>query len=199
MLVVWIFRVEPLRPLIQCGDNLARWPTTQFDPCPISRAVFRFLEQFEQCGNGLRCIVELLRIEGRSNGGTITVESPAGLHHAQLKGRGVVAVDMGEPRFEPESLPFLPNVIGVEPGKLDERVRKVLPGYMTMGQTGMGDMGDMGMPVPPNSIPMLGGKGKHDTITMGGMFTILKVREGLKGYADPGWYDAPAGTLASAR
>jgi FtsP/CotA-like multicopper oxidase with cupredoxin domain len=91
----------------------------------------------------------------------------------------------------------LPNVIGVDPGDLDERVRKVVPGYMTMGQTGMGDMADMGMPVPSNSIPMLGGKGKHDVITMGGMFTILKVREHLKGYGDPGWYDAPAGTLAT--
>ncbi len=91
----------------------------------------------------------------------------------------------------------VPNLIGVKPGQLDERVRKVLPGYMTMGQTGMADMGDMGMPVPPNSIPMLGGKGKHDTITMGGMFTILKVRDGLKGYGDPGWYENPAGTLAT--
>ncbi|MEO8211546.1 MAG: copper oxidase [Myxococcales bacterium] len=91
----------------------------------------------------------------------------------------------------------LPNVIGVDPGKLDERVRKVVPGYMTMGQTGMGDMGDMGMPVPPNSIPMLGGKGKYDAITMGGMFTILKVRDNIKGYDDPGWYETPRGTLAS--
>ncbi len=33
---------------------------------------------------------------------------------------------------------------------------------------------------------------------MGGMFTIMKVREGLKGYADPGWYDTPPGTLATA-
>jgi hypothetical protein len=88
-----------------------------------------------------------------------------------------------------------PNLIGVKPGDLDERVRKVVPGYMTMGQTGMGDMGNMTMPVPPNSIPMLGGKGKHDTITMGGMFTILKVRDGIRSYKDPGWYDNPAGTL----
>jgi hypothetical protein len=92
----------------------------------------------------------------------------------------------------------VPNLIGVKPGDLDERVRKVVPGYMTMGHTGMGDMGDMGMPVPANSIPMLGARGKHDYITMGGMFTILKVRETLKGYADPGWYDAPRGTLAAA-
>jgi hypothetical protein len=69
---------------------------------------------------------------------------------------------------------------------------------MTMGQQGMADMGEMGMPVPPNSIPMLGGRGKYDTITMGGMFTILKVRDHLTSYEDPGWYDAPPGTLASA-
>ena len=92
----------------------------------------------------------------------------------------------------------VPNLIGVEPGKLDENVRKILPNYMTMGQTGMADMGDMAMAVPTNSIPMLGGKGKHDIITMGGMFTILKVRDGITSYKDPGWYDNPPGTLASA-
>ena len=32
---------------------------------------------------------------------------------------------------------------------------------------------------------------------MGGMFTILKVRDRLSGYADPGWYDIPPGTLAT--
>jgi FtsP/CotA-like multicopper oxidase with cupredoxin domain len=91
----------------------------------------------------------------------------------------------------------LPNMIGVKEGDLDERVRKLLPGYMTMGQTGQGDMGDMGMAVPKNSIPMLGAKGKHDIITMGGMATVLKVRDRLKGYEDPGWYESPSGTLAS--
>ncbi len=91
-----------------------------------------------------------------------------------------------------------PNMIGVEPGKLDSKVRRLLPGYMTMGQTGMGDMADMKMAVPKNSIPMLGARGKHDIITMGGMFTILKVREQLDdGYGDPGAYEAPPGTLAS--
>jgi len=90
-----------------------------------------------------------------------------------------------------------PNLIGVRPGNLDEKVRKVLPGYMTMGETGMAEMGAMGMPVPTNSIPMLGGKGKHDIITMGGMFTILKVRDGIRGYKDPGWYENPPGTVAT--
>jgi hypothetical protein len=90
-----------------------------------------------------------------------------------------------------------PNMIGVNPGDLDKKVQRLLPGYMTMGPTGMAEMGDMGMPVPKNSIPMVGGPGKHDYITMGGMFTVLKVRAGIRSYADPGWYENPPGTLAS--
>jgi len=90
-----------------------------------------------------------------------------------------------------------PNLIGVRPGKLDKKVSKLLPGYMAMGESGMADMGEMGMPVPRNSIPMLGAPGKHDYIDMGGMFTIVKVRENLTSYDDPGWYENPPGTLAS--
>lgn len=90
----------------------------------------------------------------------------------------------------------IPNMIGVKPGGIDRKVQPLLPQYMTMGQEGMGDMGDMGMAVPENSIPMVGGAGKHDSITMGGMFTVLKVRDGITSYADPGWYENPPGTLA---
>ena len=91
----------------------------------------------------------------------------------------------------------IPNMIGVVAGDLDAKVRRLLPGYMTMGQEGMGDMAEMGMAVPRNSIPMVGARGPYDYITMGGMFTILKVREQLESYADPGWYEPPAGTLAA--
>ena len=91
-----------------------------------------------------------------------------------------------------------PNLIGIaNSDKFDAKMREqLLPNYMTMGSAGMGDMGDMGMAVPKNSIPMLGGKGPHDYITMGGMFTILKVRENLTSYDDPGWYENPPGTQA---
>jgi len=92
----------------------------------------------------------------------------------------------------------IPNMIGVKPGKLDAKVQKLLPGYMTMGQDGMGDMGDMQMGMPKNSIPMVGGRGKYDAITMGGMFTILKVRDTLENYTDPGWYEAPPKSVAQA-
>jgi hypothetical protein len=91
----------------------------------------------------------------------------------------------------------LPNMIGVKPGDLDARTRKLLPGYMTMGESGMGDMGEMGMAVPDNSIPMVGAKGPFGYITMGGMFTLLKVRDELTdSNVDPGWYRHPAGTVA---
>ena len=32
---------------------------------------------------------------------------------------------------------------------------------------------------------------------MGGMFTVVKVRDELKNYDDPGWYEHPAGTVAT--
>ncbi len=72
----------------------------------------------------------------------------------------------------------LPNVIGVDPGASDAKIQRVLPGYMTMGQTGMGHMMDMGR--PKNTLAMMAGKGPFGPIEMGGMFTILKVREGLR-------------------
>jgi FtsP/CotA-like multicopper oxidase with cupredoxin domain len=89
-----------------------------------------------------------------------------------------------------------PNMIGVEPGNLDEKIRPLLPAYMTMGHTGMGEMATMHMPVPKNSIPMRGGAGPFGTIDMGGMFTVLKVRQDLTSYDDPGWYVHPPGTVA---
>jgi manganese oxidase len=90
----------------------------------------------------------------------------------------------------------IPNMIGVKNRAIDKRVQPLLPAYMTMGQEGMGDMAEMGMPVPKNSIPMVGAKGPYDYITMGGMFTLLKVRTGLTSYADPGWYVHPPGERA---
>jgi len=90
----------------------------------------------------------------------------------------------------------LPNLFGVDARGLDRRIRALLPSYMTMGQEGMGGMGEMGMAVPENSNPMLGADGPHGYIDMGGMFTILKVRDELASYDDPGWYAQPPGTAS---
>jgi FtsP/CotA-like multicopper oxidase with cupredoxin domain len=93
----------------------------------------------------------------------------------------------------------LPNMIGVDPAATESRIRSLLAEYMGMGHHGMGEMVDMaGMPVPRNSIPMRGGSGPFGPIDMGGMFTIVKVRDELASYdADPGWYRHPEGSVAS--
>lgn len=89
----------------------------------------------------------------------------------------------------------IPNMLGVDQSKVEPRLRRLFPGYMAMGQTGMGQMHDMGR--PPNTLPMLGGEGPFGPIEMGGMFTILKVRESLEDLPpDGGWYAPPPGTVA---
>jgi diaminopimelate epimerase len=62
--------------------------------------------EVEQCGNGVRCVAELLRLRGKAQNGRLTLESPAGRIHAKLGAPGVVDVDMGEPTFAPEAVAF---------------------------------------------------------------------------------------------
>jgi manganese oxidase len=88
----------------------------------------------------------------------------------------------------------VPNMLGVKQGGVEAKIRKILPGYMAMGETGMGSMMEMGR--PKNTLPMMAGTGPFGPVEMGGMFTVLKVREGLTSYADPGWYKHPNGTVA---
>jgi FtsP/CotA-like multicopper oxidase with cupredoxin domain len=89
------------------------------------------------------------------------------------------------------------NVTGINTDGLNDKMRKLVPGYMSMGADGMGDMGDMGMSVPKNSLPMVGGDGQFGYITMGGMFTLLKVRAKIPADgSDLGWYKNPDGTMA---
>ena len=67
-----------------------------------------------------------------------------------------------------------------------------------MGEKGMADMGEMEMPLPDNTLPMMTGTGPFGAIEMGGMFTTVKIRDGLahNDYKDPGPYKHPAGTVA---
>ena len=69
---------------------------------------------------------------------------------------------------------------------------------MAMGIAGMADMGEMEMPLPDNTLPMMTGFAQFGPVEMGGMFSVVKVREGLAAgdYKDPGWYSHPPGTVA---
>ena len=92
-----------------------------------------------------------------------------------------------------------PNLIGVPQKGLEEEITGLVPGYMAMGETGMHEMAEHGkhMQGPANTLPMMAGDGPFGPIGMGGMFTILKVRAGIKSYEDPGWYKHPEGTVSS--
>ncbi len=95
----------------------------------------------------------------------------------------------------------IPNALGVDQDSIDSSIRAFLPGYMAMGRNGMAEHQDhtqMGhMPGPENTLPMMGGVGPFGNLEMGGMFTVVKVRDRVsEGYADPGAYEHPRGTVA---
>ncbi len=93
----------------------------------------------------------------------------------------------------------LPNTIGVNQRGLEEKIQALLPGYMAMGEKGMAEMQPMSehMAGPPNTLPMMMGKGPFGNIEMGGMLTVIKVRDHLANYdEDPGWYKHPRGSVA---
>ncbi|MBL6748874.1 MAG: copper oxidase [Nevskia sp.] len=95
----------------------------------------------------------------------------------------------------------IPNPTGVDQSGVEKQIRSMLPGYMAMGKGGMAEHGEhvaMGLKGPENTLPMMTGTGSFGSIEMGGMFSVLKVREGLAAgdYRDPGWYRHPEGTVA---
>ena len=92
----------------------------------------------------------------------------------------------------------IPNTLGVNQNEVEQRIQALVPGYMAMGEHGMGEHQthvDAGhMPGPENTLAMMMGKGQFGNMEMGGMFTVIKVRDQLDG--DPGWYQHPTGTVA---
>jgi hypothetical protein len=92
----------------------------------------------------------------------------------------------------------VPTMIGVDHRGIAQKINRLIPEYMVMGDKGMADMGEMEMPLPENTLPMMTGTGPFGPLEMGGMFTVVKVRDGQRrgDYADPGWYAQPDGTRA---
>jgi FtsP/CotA-like multicopper oxidase with cupredoxin domain len=95
----------------------------------------------------------------------------------------------------------VPNPVGVSQSDLQDRIQALLPGYMGMGERGMSEHQEHTesghMPGPENTPPMMAGRGPFGNLEMGGMFTVLKVRDRVPAaYADPGWYAHPPGTVA---
>lgn len=93
----------------------------------------------------------------------------------------------------------VPTMIGVDHRDVAKKITQLVPDYMVMGDKGMHDMAEMEMPIPDNTLPMMTGQGPFGPIGMGGMFSVVKVRDDVArgDYKDPGPYKHPVGTLAS--
>jgi diaminopimelate epimerase len=63
--------------------------------------------EVEQCGNGARCFVVFVRARGLTDRREIRVETRSGVIVPRLEDDGQVTVDMGVPRFAPETVPFV--------------------------------------------------------------------------------------------
>lgn len=104
----------------------------------------------------------------------------------------------------------IPNMIGVSQKGIEATIRKLVPGYMAMGEHGMQEMTEMQMKGPANTLPMgAANDGPFGSTGMGGMFTVLKVHEDMPDFptmADyarkvylpqhMGWFKNPPGTVA---
>lgn len=63
--------------------------------------------EVEQCGNGARCFVRFVHDTGLTSKTEIRVQTMCGLITLKLEADGMVTVNMGAPRFEPDKIPFL--------------------------------------------------------------------------------------------
>tara|TARA_B110000438_G_scaffold193676_1_gene185246 strand:- start:458 stop:1705 length:1248 start_codon:yes stop_codon:yes gene_type:complete len=92
----------------------------------------------------------------------------------------------------------VPNPLGVDQSQVAMNIMTKIPGFMAMGQNGMAEHQEHSMHMigPENTLPMMMGEGPFGNLEMGGMFTVVKIRETLDGDGDPGWYDNPLGTVA---
>ena len=84
----------------------------QIEPATRPDADFRYRifnrdgSEVEHCGNGARCFAKYVHDKGLTKHNPIKVETVNRLLSLQLSEDGEVTVDMGEPDFAPESLPF---------------------------------------------------------------------------------------------
>ena len=91
----------------------------------------------------------------------------------------------------------LPPMVGVDTQALDRRMSRVVPGYMTHGHDRHGRHGRDGDADPAaTACRCAAAPGPFGYIDMGGMFTILKVRDNPEAADPAGWYAHPAGSVA---
>ncbi len=77
----------------------------------VSVASYRIVNadgsEVQQCGNGARCLALLLALRGNDLPCELHLDSPTRTVRARVTSRENVAVEMGEPDFRPQALPFV--------------------------------------------------------------------------------------------
>lgn len=63
-------------------------------------------KEVEQCGNGARCFARFVRDKKLTTKKVISVETPGGVIELRVRPNHDVEVNMGAPKFEPDSIPF---------------------------------------------------------------------------------------------
>ncbi len=89
--------------------------------------------EVEQCGNGARCVAELLRRRGLAGAGGLRMDSPAGVIEARVLAPGRISVNMGAPDFSPRALPF------EAPGAAASHTLEVAGETLEIGAVSMGN------------------------------------------------------------
>jgi len=64
-----------------------------------------------QCGNGARCFVRFVVDQHLTNKREISVETASGIITPKLEENGLVTVNMGAPKFSPDEIPFITDVV----------------------------------------------------------------------------------------
>ena len=63
--------------------------------------------EVEQCGNGARCFVKFVSEHGLTDKRAIRVETARGIIEPSLNNNGLITVNMGQPQFAPQDVPFV--------------------------------------------------------------------------------------------
>lgn len=89
----------------------------------------------------------------------------------------------------------IPNLAGLDPTFMDEALAEVVPELLEGGRHTTGPRESESV-IPTNTAAMIGKRGPKGMITMGGMFTILKIRDQIDEGKQPKWYRPSAAEQA---
>jgi diaminopimelate epimerase len=98
----------------------------------------------EQCGNGVRCLAKYLHDRSEVTDRPFTLNGPAGPVRVQCLPDGLYRVNMGEPEFAPDRIPFLrPQPRSGLPYRLETHRGSVNIGAVSIGNPHAVVLGDL--------------------------------------------------------